>query len=103
MSKVIKDLTILSSIGRKYNLIFSRTYKYCETGPYKNEVGETIPNYLPHVVNGVVKAVYELEYFDGCFNPYLVEVDMTQYNHKTDHIRKQCNHIIGEDLFYLPE
>ena len=67
--KLIKDLRILNAIGKKEGLIFDKKFKYYIGDTYLNFLGE----YLKSEYNYKNK-VYELKYFSGCFNPYLVEV-----------------------------
>jgi hypothetical protein len=94
--KAVKDLTTLKAIGKKYNLTFCRTHKYCESGPYLNDVGEPIPNYFYHK-----RVVYKLQYVDGCFNPFLVVVELTN-DAAGDHIRRHVNEHEGREVFFIP-
>jgi len=96
---VVTNLTTLKAIGRKYHLIFCREHRYCETGPYKNEIGESIPAYLWFRSHG--DHYFTLEYVDGCFNPYLVKHKLT-FDEKGDRIRKIINHQEGKDLLFVP-
>ena len=61
--KIIKDLRILNAINKKYGIEFDKDYKYIITCAYK------IPYNMEY--NG---KNYISKYFDGCFNPYVVEI-----------------------------
>lgn len=67
MSEIIKIKSIINGIAKKYNLTFCPIHKYYEGNAYNNDKGETLPNYFSYRGN-----VYELKYFSGCFNPFLV-------------------------------
>lgn len=69
MSNVITSLTTLKSIAKKYHLSFCSRFKYYDGNSYNNELGETLPHYF--INRG---RVFKLEYFSGCFNPFLVEL-----------------------------
>jgi hypothetical protein len=58
----------LKSLANKLNLTFDKKFGYCISDAYNDDKGNPIPTYF--VVNF---AIYGLKYFDGCFNPYLVE------------------------------
>jgi hypothetical protein len=100
---VVKDLTILKAIGKRFHLTFDKKHKYCLSNAYVNDIGKNLPRYFPYVVNGICKAVYELKYVDGCFNPYLCEVNISQINNSTDRIKNHCNHIMEKEIFPLPD
>lgn len=63
--KIIKDLRTLNAIAKKYRLNFSKTHKYYLGRAHKK--GESLPYSFEHN-----NKKYELKYFDGCFNPFLV-------------------------------
>lgn len=65
---IIKDKTSLKAIAKKYSLTFCSIFGYYEGNAYNNDKGEYLPNYFEY--NG---RVFKLKYFDGCFNPFLVE------------------------------
>lgn len=57
---VVTDLRVLNAIGKRYELIFDKKYKYCISGDFygwKKYKG----NY------------YRLKYFNGCFYPFIVK------------------------------
>lgn len=62
---VIRDLRILKAFERRFNLVFDRKYRYC--------IGARC-NHLPLVFEYKGEK-YKLEYFSGCFNPYLVKIN----------------------------
>lgn len=62
-----EDLRILNAIGKKEGLIFDRTFKYYIGDSYKNNKGEYLKRFFEYK-----NKKYELKYFSGCFNPYLV-------------------------------
>jgi len=64
---IIKDLRILKAIGKRYGLIFDKTFKYClkEVCCFPNKL------YLKGAIN-YKNNKYHLEYKSGCFYPYLV-------------------------------
>lgn len=54
--RIIDDIRVLRKFERQYNMRFDRTYKYClDEGNFKNS------------------DEYRLQYYDGCFKPYLTE------------------------------
>jgi|TARA_R110000803_G_scaffold112660_7_gene181067 hypothetical protein len=67
--KLIKDLRVLNAISKRYSLDFCNIFKYYIGDAYK----DSKDNYLPKVFNYKSKA-YKLKYFDGCFNPFLIEI-----------------------------
>ena len=73
---IITHKTILKAIAKKYNLSFCKAHGYYEGDVYKNDKGESLPNYFS---NGA--SIYKLKYFDGCFKPYLVDITK-QFNLK---------------------
>tara|TARA_Y100001973_G_C5176000_1_gene321962 strand:- start:207 stop:419 length:213 start_codon:yes stop_codon:yes gene_type:complete len=66
--KVIKDLRILNAIGKRYHLEFDSKFKYYTGDAYKNSVGEYLPLRFEYK-----DKIYNLTYFDGCFNPFLTQ------------------------------
>lgn len=64
----VKDLRVLNAIAKKYALEFDRIFKYYIGNPYKNANGDHLPHYFIYK-----DSVYSLKYFDGCFNPFLIE------------------------------
>ena len=66
---VINDLRILKAIGKKYNLDFDKDFKYYIGNAYLDNKGNSLFNVFEYKGKK-----YELKYFDGCFNPFLVEV-----------------------------
>lgn len=69
MEKIIKDLRILKAIGFKEGLIFDRKFKYYVGNTYLNFFGEYLKSYYIYK-----NKKYTLKFYDGCFNPFLVEV-----------------------------
>lgn len=61
--KIITDLRVLNTIAKKNKITIDKKYKYITTPTYY------IPNVLTY--NG---KIYKAKYFDGCFNPYIVEI-----------------------------
>jgi hypothetical protein len=64
------DKAPLKSLAKKLNLTFDKKFGYCISDAYVNDKGEYIPTYIT-----VGWEVYGLKYYDGCFNPYLVQYD----------------------------
>ena len=62
--KIVKDLRTLKAISKKYNFTYNKKYKYLEN--YNNDL------YFKNIVYN--NKNYDLQFFSGCFNPYLVEV-----------------------------
>lgn len=58
----------LKSLAKQLNLTFDKQFGYCISDAYNNDKGEPIPTYMM-----VGFRIFGLKYFDGCFNPYLVE------------------------------
>ena len=67
---VVKDLTTLKAIAKKYHLDFCSIYKYYEGNAYKNGIGQDLPNFFTNRGR-----VFKLVYQSGCFNPFLVELN----------------------------
>ena len=63
--KVVTDLRILNAIGRRYNLQFDNEYKYCINDNNSWDRWSSRFEY-----NG---KKYKLEYYSGCFYPYIAE------------------------------
>jgi hypothetical protein len=75
MANIIKDKTTLKQIAKKYHLEFCSIYGYYEGNAYNNSKGETLPHYFALTNKFKVPVrVFKLQYFSGCFNPFLVEV-----------------------------
>jgi len=70
--KVIHTFTKgpLKSLANKMNLTFDKKFGYCISDAYNDDKGYPIPPYIT-----VGFRVFGLKYFDGCFNPFLVEYD----------------------------
>lgn len=71
--ETITDLRILKAISKKYNLDFCSIYKYYIGNAYEDNKG----NYLPIKFN-YKDQIYKLKYFDGCFNPFLIKLNINQ-------------------------
>ena len=69
MYKVIEDLRVLNPISKKFNLDFCKQYKYYNGDSNSNNKGECLPLKFKHK-----DKIYKLKYFDGCFNPFLIEL-----------------------------
>jgi len=67
--KIIKHYSTLKSVGKLYHLDFCQKYKYYIGNAYYNSIGDCIANKIEYKGNQ-----YKLQYFDGCFNPYLVQL-----------------------------
>lgn len=59
---------VSKGLAKKLNLEFDPKFGYYVGDTYNDSKGNSIPNYF--YFNGIV---YSLKYFDGCFNPYLVQ------------------------------
>jgi hypothetical protein len=70
--EIVKHLSIIKAISKKYHLTFCTIHRYYEGDAYKNDKGENLPHYFGHGGR-----VYALKYFSGCFHPFLVEVTHT--------------------------
>jgi len=55
-------------LSNSLNLTFDKKHGYCISDAYVNDKGENIKPLIKLGLN-----VYGLKYFDGCFNPYLVQ------------------------------
>jgi len=78
MSKIIKDKKILKSVGKKYGLEFDKDHGYYTGDAYENNRGESLSTFEDNMtVEGMIveRRTYRLQYFDGCFNPFLVEIN----------------------------
>lgn len=73
---IVKETPVLRQLAKKYALDFCPVHKYYDGNAYKNSKGEYLPHYfkLSNPRGGSAR-VFKLRYFDGCFNPFLVEVD----------------------------
>lgn len=68
---IIKNKRILKAIGKKYGLEFDPKHHYYIGDAYKNNRGEYLSTFERDMtLNG--RTFYKLQYFDGCFNPFLV-------------------------------
>ena len=67
--ETVTNNSIIKGIAKKYHLTFCPKYKYYEGNAYNNDKGETLPTYFCYGAK-----IYELKYFSGCFNPFLVDV-----------------------------
>ena len=63
--KVVTDLRILNTIGRRYNLQFDKQFKYCL---HDNDSWNRCLSRFEYKGKK-----YKLEYYSGCFYPYLIE------------------------------
>ena len=80
---IIKDLRVLN-VFKKYGLSFDKKFKYYIGDAYKTEKGLSTNQIFKHNNKN-----YELNYFDGCFNPFLCEVKIQKLNlNEFEHI---CN------------
>ena len=57
-------------LAREMNLTFDPKFGYCTSDAYYDDKGNPIPSYIT-----VGFRVFGLKYYDGCFNPFLVEYD----------------------------
>ena len=75
--KIIKrfDQAPLKPLAKKLSLTFHRKFGYCISDAYDNDKGESIPRYMT-----VGFRVFGLRYYDGCFNPFLVEYDVNDFS-----------------------
>ena len=80
---IVRDWWILKAIGKKYGLEFDREHKYYIGDAYVNNRGEYLVDIDRRIVEedgGTYKGIhwygtrYKLEYFDGCFKPFLVTI-----------------------------
>lgn len=80
---IVKDLTTLKAIEKAYHLEFDRKFKYYTGDAYRNANGDFIPSYMIIKKSG---RIFKLKYFDGCFNPFLYELDpkLLVYSRETD-------------------
>lgn len=74
MSTVVKANSILKGVGKQYNLDFCKIHGYYEGNAYYDNKGNVLPSYMYYG-----NRIYALKYFDGCFNPFLVELDRTKF------------------------
>ena len=61
--------TIIKAIAKKYHLTFCGVHGYYEGNAYNNDRGEPLPTYF-----SLGATIYKLRYYDGCFNPFLVDI-----------------------------
>jgi hypothetical protein len=71
---IIRIPSLLKAIGKQYNLDFCKRFRYYIGDVYNDNKGNTLPSYMYYN-----NKIYALKYFDGCFNPYLVELDRTKF------------------------
>lgn len=64
IKKVIKDGRVLKHFTTKYGFIFNNDYRYCIDTKNKDFELLTYKN-----------KTYSLRYFDGCFYPFLCEMN----------------------------
>lgn len=78
---LVTDRVTLNAIAKKNSIDFDKKFKYYVGKSDKNKKGEYIPNFFTHN-----NRVFKLEYFDGCFNPFLVECNVKElvFNKKTN-------------------
>jgi len=68
--RIESNWRILKAIAEKYGLEFDRVHKYYIGNAYKNNKGVFLSTFERSMeLKGIS---YELKYFDGCFNPFLV-------------------------------
>jgi len=73
MPEIIKDKKILNAVAKKYSLEFDKKHGYYTGDAYMNGKGEYLSTFEDNMVIGEWYGhVYQLKYFDGCFNPFLV-------------------------------
>jgi len=68
---VCKEKKILNAVAKKYSLEFDKKHGYYTGDAYTNGKGEYLSTFEDNIVIGDGN-VYQLKYFDGCFNPFLV-------------------------------
>ncbi len=68
---VIKEIDTLKQLSKKYNIEFDYRYGYYIGNAYKNLNDEPLSNFMC-----IGNHVYELKYFDGCFNPFVVVIGL---------------------------
>jgi len=73
MSRIIKNKKILKAVGKKYGLEFDMEEGYYIGDAYKNNRGIFLTTFEDDMV--VHNKHYRLEYFDGCFHPFLVRIE----------------------------
>jgi hypothetical protein len=56
------------ALAKQLNLTFDKKFGYCTSDAYNDDKGYPIPTYIT-----INFEVYGLKYFDGCFNPFLVQ------------------------------
>jgi hypothetical protein len=72
MKKIkVTERSILKLLAKTYNLDFCKEYGYYIGNPYYDNKDNILPSYMSLIVNGRT-LIYELKYYDGCFNPYAV-------------------------------
>ena len=71
---VIKITSNKSGIAKEFNLDFDTKFGYYVGNPYKDNKGNYLQTFMYY--NG---HVFELKYIDGCFNPYLNQLDKKDF------------------------
>jgi len=72
--RTIKKSTLQTKIAKQFNLEFDKVHHYYIGDAYNDSKGNTLPNYMYYN-----SRVFKLQYFSGCFNPYLVELDKSKF------------------------
>lgn len=67
--KILEDIQTLKALANKYHLEIDMEFKYYSGNAYMNLKDEILPRYFK-----IGNRTYKLKYFDGCFNPFFVEV-----------------------------
>jgi hypothetical protein len=75
MPEIIKKKKILNAVAKKYSLQFDKKHGYYTGNTYTNGKGECLSRFEDHIDIGD-RYVYQLKYFDGCFNPFLVRKEV---------------------------
>lgn len=60
--------------AQTFNLDFCPKFGYYTGNAYRNNIGETLPNYFYYN-----SEIYMLKYVSGCFNPFLYKMNRTNY------------------------
>ena len=68
---IIKNKTILKAIGKKYHLDFDMDHGYYIGNAYQNNEGAFLSTFDQKME--LHNSTYKLQYFDGCFNPFLIK------------------------------
>jgi len=73
MPEIIKNKRTLKTIGKKYGLEFDPDLHYYIGDAYQNNRGEYLSTFEDNMTIDDGNR-YKLQYFDGCFNPFLIRV-----------------------------